>query len=355
MTFAWPLALLALLAVPLLVGGYVWMLRRKRKYAVRYSSIALVREALTGRSRLRRHLPFGLLVIAAASLAVGMARPQTTGSVPLNRTSIVLAFDVSLSMCAIDVEPNRLTVAQEAVRSFVETQDDGTRIGIVSFAESSRLVVPPTTDDEALVAAVDSFTTSIGTTIGNAVLESVDAIAEVNPDVAPASADLSGEVDREEQAESLEFVPDIVVLLTDGANSEGVDPIVAATQAVDRRVRIYTIGFGTDDPIELVCAPDQLGADDFAGVLAGLQGPDFGGFRQLLVIDEPTLQAVADMTGGEYFRAEDADQLQEVFSDLPSQVVLQEEETEATVLFVAAAAALTVLAVALSLLWNRLP
>jgi Ca-activated chloride channel family protein len=291
------------------------------------------------------------------ALAVGAARPQRTSAVPSNRTSIVLALDVSLSMCAVDVAPNRLTVAQDAVRAFIEGQDDGTRIGIVSFASAARLVVAPTTDEEELISAVDGFTASIGTTIGNAILESVDAIAELNPDVAPARADLSGDVDREALADSDDFVADIVVLLTDGANVQGVDPIEAAIQASDRRVRVYTIGFGTDDPEELVCAPDQLGAGSFEEIGGFLSGGDdgFGGFRQFLVIDEPTLQDVADITGGEYFRATDAEQLTEVFRDLPSQVTLQDEEHEISAWFVATAALLIALALGLSLRWNRYP
>jgi Ca-activated chloride channel family protein len=152
-------------------------------------------------------------------------------------------------------------------------------------------------------------------------------------------------------------VPDIVVVLTDGANTRGIEPEDAAQQAAERRVRVYTIGFGTTSPTSMVCTRDQLGSETFSAA-----SPDVGGFsgggggsRQFLVIDEPTLQAVADTTGGDFHRAEDAGQLQQVFEDLPSRVELQEEEREVSVAFGAAGALLTLAAVGLSLRWNPYP
>lgn len=360
MTVLWPYALVLLLLIPLLIAIYIWLLRRKRKYAVRYASLSLVREALPERSRWRQHLPFALLLLSIASLVIATARPQVVVEVPLSRTTIILALDVSRSMCATDVEPNRLAVAKDAARSFVEDQGNGTQIGLVAFAGFAELVVPPTTDKEELTEAIDNFTTALGTAIGSATLESIDAIAEVNPDVAPSGVDLSEEVDRESLLGSDEYVPDIIVLLTDGANSRGVSPVRAAEQAVDRRVRIYTIGFGTSDPISIVCSREQLGGDVFGGRFGGgnFGGADRGfgsGIRQFLVIDEPTLQTIADMTGGEYYRAEDAEQLVKVFHNLPTQIVFQEEHLEISVAFAALGALFATLAVGLSLLWNRYP
>lgn len=361
MTVLWPYALLLFVLIPLLIAVYVWLLRRRRKFAVRYASLSLIREALPERSRWRQHLPFALFLLSIASLVLAVARPQAVVEVPLSRTTIILAIDVSRSMCATDVEPNRLTVAQDAARAFVEDQADGTQIGIVAFAGFAELVVPPTTDKEQLTEAIDSFTTALGTAIGSATVESIDAIAEVNPEVAPSGVDLSEEVDRESLLDSDEYVPDIIVLLTDGANSRGVHPIRAAEQAVDRRVRIYTIGFGTSDPISIVCSREQLGGEVFGrrfggGNFGGDPDRGFGGgIRQFLVIDEPTLQTIADMTGGEYYRAENADQLVNVFLDLPTQIVLQEEHLEISVAFAALGALLATLAVGLSLLWNRYP
>ena len=346
MSFVWPL-LLGLLFIPaFLLIAYWVMLRKRKKEAITYTSLSLIREAEPTKSAWKQHLPAALMLLSIASLAIGAARPVISTEVPLSRTSIILTLDVSLSMCSTDVQPNRLAVAQDAARQFVENRDDGTQIGIVAFGGTAELVVPPTNDTNDLVEAVEGFTTTLGTGIGNATITALDAIAEVNPDVERATIDLSDVVDRDAIAASGEFVPDIVVLLTDGANSQGVDPLLAAQQAFDRQVRVFTIGFGGDQIAEMVCSPDQIGPGSFAPGFGFNNGvPDLGDttlddLRPFLVIDEPTLISVAETTGGEYFRAEDADQLIDVFNQLPSQIVLQEEEVEVTVAFLIAGAAL---------------
>lgn len=352
--------LFSLLVPILLVALHVWSLRRRRREPVRYSSLTVVRAANPTGPTWRRHVPVALFALGLAALGVASARPQAVVEVPLNRTSIILALDVSLSMCSTDVQPNRLAAAQEAARSFVSARDDGTRIGIVAFGATAELVVPPTDDTDDLVMAIDRFTTSLGTGIGNATLKSIDAISEINPDVAPALQDLSDDVDRAELEASDDFVPDIVVLLTDGANSQGVEPLIAAQQAFDRRVRVYTIGFGSDSIAEMICAPNQIGPGSFAPGFGGFRNgsPDLGGatldeLRPFLVIDEPTLQSMADLTGGEYFRAQDAEQLLQVFNELPSQVVLQDEQTEISVGFAVAGLLALLTAGAVAMLWRR--
>lgn len=360
MNVLWPWLLWILLLIPLIVMVYVWMLRRRRKFAVRYSSLSLIKEALPKRSRWRQHLPFGLFLLGLTGLIVAVTRPVAEVEVPLSRTTIILALDVSRSMCATDVDPNRLTVAQEAALAFIEDQAANTRIGIVAFAGFAELVVPPTNDKEVLKEAIQNFTTSLGTAIGSATLKSIDAIAEVNEAVAPSGLNLRIE-DEQAEMEGVFYQPDIIVLLTDGANSQGPLPLDAVQQAADRQVRVYTIGFGTSNPGDMVCTQQQLGSDIFGGGFgSGRFGGGFGGggggnFRRFLVIDEPTLQAMADMTGGAYYRAENADQLLDVFLDLPNQVVLQKESLEISVLFSALGVVLIMIAVGLSLKWNRFP
>ena len=356
MSLQWPWLLLLLLIIPLSIAAYVWMLRRKRKYAIQYSSLSLIRAALPKHSRWRQHLPFALLLLGLASLITATARPTAEVEVPLSRTTIILAIDVSRSMCATDVVPNRLTVAQEAALAFVDEQADGTQIGIVAFAGLAELIVPPTHDKDVLRDAISNFTTSLGTAIGSATLKSIDAISEINPAVARSGVNLDtedGSLDIEEQI----YQPDIIVLLTDGANSQGPLPVDAAQQAADRQVRVYTIGFGTSDPIEMVCTQQQLGSDAFGNGFGSSFGSGFGGgfggFRRYLVIDEPTLQSVADITGGAYYRAESAEQLFEVFQELPTQIILQKESIEISVLFLALGALFVLAAVALSLKWNQ--
>jgi Ca-activated chloride channel homolog len=370
-SFATPLALLALLVVPLLLGGYLWQLRRKRKSAVRYSSIALIREAIPKRSRWRRHVPPALFLAAIAALTIGAARPRISHDVALNRTSIILTLDVSGSMCATDVSPNRLTAAQNAAKEFVKNQVAGTRIGIIAFSNFAQLVVAPTKDKVALIRAIDGLTTSRGTVIGAATLQAIDAIASVDPNVAPVDADVEAQANQGGRNDgggnttppdttpapvpAEGYVPDIVVLLTDGANTRGISPVDAAKQAAARRVRVYTIGFGTDQPTALVCTAAQLGAGAFEGGPGG--GPGNGGFgggrRNFLDRDETTLKAVAAATGGKYYQAEDASQLHDVFAKLPSDIHNQHEEHEISVWFVLAGALLVVAALGLSLRWNR--
>jgi Ca-activated chloride channel family protein len=237
----------------------------------------------------------------------------------------------------------------------------GTRIGIVAFAGFAQLVMPPTTDTDKLTEVIDNLTTSRGTVIGAATLKAIDAIAAVNPDVAPIGADVNPSSTQTPPADATpssggDYVPDIIVLLTDGANTRGIDPVDAAQQAAARRVRVYTIGFGTTNPTELVCTREQLGAGAFdeGGFGGGFTG---GGPRtsQFLLIDEPTLRAVAETTGGTFYRAEDADQLRGVFANLPNQVELQKEQREISVVFAIVGGLLAAAAIGLSLLWNRYP
>jgi len=356
MVFAWPFALGGLLVVPMLIGAYLWALRRRRKYPVRYASLSTVRSALPKRNRWRRHIPFALLALSMALLVVASARPRIEREVPLNRTTIMLALDMSSSMCMTDVDPNRVTVAKEAARNFVADQPAGTRIGLVAFSSSAQVVVAPTTDRDELVEAISGLRTTRGTAIGSATLRSIDAIAAINPDVAPSGVDLTdpdgpGSVDRDEALASDEYVPDIVVLLTDGANSEGVPPVIAAEQAVDRRVRVFTIGFGTDEIAELICSAEDSGPGTISS--ANLPpGVDLEDFARFLRIDEESLVTVSEMTGGTYTRANDAEELKTIFQELPSQLELQTEESEISWLLLLPGAVLAVAAIVLSFLWN---
>ncbi len=377
MNLLWPWLSLFLLLVPLLIAAYVWMLRRKRRSAVRYSSLSLIRAALPKRATWRRHAPFALFALALTSLITAAARPVAEVQVPLSRASIILAIDVSRSMCATDVAPNRLTVAQEAALAFINDQADGTQIGIVAFTGFAEIVVPPTNDKRELRDAVSGFTTALGTAIGSAILKSVDAIAERNEEIAPSGVNLRAAEEGEATTpladlvvDEAGYLPDIIVVLTDGANSQGPLPLAAAQQAADRRVRVYTVGFGTENPGEMVCTREQLGSDPFGrgggfgggfgGGMGGGFGGNFGGggmggFRRFLVLDEPTLRGVAELTGGEYYQAENAEQLLDVFLNLPTNVELQTETREISVLFSALGALLATLAVGLSLRWNRWP
>jgi Ca-activated chloride channel family protein len=353
MDILWPGFLLLLGLIPLAIAVYVWMLRRRRRFAVRYSSLALVREALPQQSLWRRHLPFALFLLALASLMVALARPVAIVSVPAGRATIILAMDVSRSMCSTDIPPNRLQAAQDAALSFIQRQESSTQIGIVVFAGFAELIQPPTTDQEVLQDAVESLTTARRTAVGNAILESLDAIAEINPSVAPSVTGLSPEVEITPVPEGV-YAPDIIVILTDGASNAGPWPLEAAQQAVDRGVRVYTIGFGTAQGSVMNCSPQYQNGGLFGG--GGGSGFGFGGgggFRR--GIDEDTLRRIADMTGGAYYSAESAGELQDVFENLPTYLITRQETTEISVAFAAVGALMAALAILLSLIWHPLP
>ena len=356
MSFLWPWFLLLLLLIPVLVAFYIWILRRKRRFAVRYSSLSLIREALPKHTRWRQHLPFVLFLLAVACLSTAVARPVAVLRVPLSRTTAILAIDVSRSMCATDISPNRLTVAQEAVLAFIEDQADEIRIGIVAFAGFAELVVLPTNDKYALKEAVENFTTSIGTSIGSATLKSIDAIAEINKAIVPSGVHLDFGDDEAPLKEGF-YQPDIIVVLTDGANTHGPLPLDAAQKAADRQVRVYTIGFGTTDPGQIVCNPKQLGSDAFGSSGGSGFGDwfDVSAFRRFLILDENTLSGMADLTGGAYYRARDIKQLYTVFANLPKEIALQKQQIEISVFFTILGAAFAAAAAALALFWHRFP
>jgi Ca-activated chloride channel family protein len=360
LSFAWPLALAFLLVVPLIVGVYWWLLRRRRRQAVRYSSVALLRSVLPRRKRWQRHLPIALVLASLVALGLAAGRPHVARDVPYARTSIILALDVSGSMCATDVKPNRLSVAQEATRQFVDDQPDDVRMGLVVFSGFAELAVPPTTERSELMATIDAVTTGRGTAIGAAMLKGLDAIAEVNPAVQPVGdvygfddAPTAGATPGGPTPRSDDYVADIIVLLTDGRNTRGIEPLDAVPHAVERRVRVYTIGFGTTQPSERSCTREQLGGQVFGG--QGFGGGLGGGFAGFLVADAPTLKAVAERTGGAYHAAEDADQLREVFAELPKEVATQRQLTEITWMLAALGALLAATALAASIRWSPYP
>ncbi len=349
MRLAWPWALLALLPIAVLVAAYVAAQRRRRRQAVPYSSVALIRAARPARLTWRRHLPVALLVAALMALTAAAARPQARLDVPISSAAVIIALDVSGSMCATDVSPNRLSAAQDAVRDFAAAQDDETRIGLVVFSGSAQVAVAPSTERAELLQALDSLTTGRGTTIGAAILKSLEAITQINPDVLPYDPEAPTPARPEG-----DYAPEIVVLLTDGANTGGITPVEAAEIASQQGVRVYPIGFGTINPTTLVCTSQQLGGDRFERFQPG-RGLGSLGRRSFLVADEPTLRQVAETTDGQYFAANDAAGLQQVLADLPRQVEVQQRDVEVGVALVGLAALLILGAVLAAVRWSVFP
>ncbi|SDP15726.1 Ca-activated chloride channel family protein [Rhodoferax sp. OV413] len=342
MVFLWPTLLWLLLAVPLLVLLYLWLLRRRKKTALSYSSMALVREAMSPGYRLRRHIPPALFLLALVALLLAAARPLAVITLPSQDQTIMLAMDVSGSMRATDVQPDRITAAQNAAKAFLAELPRNVRVGIVAFAGSAQLAQLPTQSREDLVKAIDSFQLQRGTAIGNGIMLS---LATLFPDAGIDIAALGGrqamrpramdEVTKQDPAKTFTPVAPgsynsaAIIMLTDGQRTTGVDPLEAAKWAADRGVRVYTVGVGT------------------------LQGETIGfeGWSMRVRLDEETLKAVALRTNAEYFHAATAADLKKVYETLSSRLTVEKKETEISALLALVGAALALLAAGLSVWW----
>ena len=359
MSFLWSTLLFLLLIVPAAIVFYIILLRRRGRYAVRYSSLSLIREAASHQTWWRRHLPFVFFLLALTSLVLAMARPVATVLIPSNKATVILAMDVSRSMCATDIPPNRLEAAKDASQAFLQNHRSNRQIGIVAFAGFAELIQPPTTDTSALDQAIENLTTARRTAIGSAILRAIDAISEVDDRVAPSdNVAASGGTPGLTQSETAEPSPHIIILLTDGSNNAGPYPLTAAAQAAARGIRVYTIGYGTVNNTSPMDCGDNFGQDQFffggggGGFEFDQQGSGGRGFR--LSLDEDTLKQIADITGGMYYFASSASELEEVFQNLPSFVIATRETIEISVFFTAFAALMILLAMLLSFRWHPL-
>ena len=342
MSFQWPQLLWALLLLPLLVLAYRWLLARRKKTALRLASVALVRQAQGPGLAWRRHVPPALMLAALAVLLLAMARPMARLKLPSQQETIILAMDVSGSMRATDVQPNRLVASQEAAKTFVAGLPRNVRIGVISFAGSAAVVQPPTQSREDVVAAIDRFQLQRGTAIGSGIVLS---LATLFPDEGIDLSAITGQramppdpaTTATRSAEKTPFVPvepgsygsAAIILLTDGQRTVGPDPLESAKMAAEHGVRVYTVGVGTK-----------------AGEVIG-----FEGWSMRVKLDEDTLKAISAMTRANYFYAGTADDLKQVYRSLSSRLVVETKETEVSALFAAAGALLALLAGALSVWW----
>jgi Ca-activated chloride channel family protein len=332
MTFQWPEFLWLAAGLPLLVLAYVYLLRRRKKFAVRYSNLALLKEAMGGASW-RRHVPPFLLLLALAGLIVAVARPSALMTLPSQHETVILAMDVSGSMRASDVEPNRLVAAQNAAKAFIADQPDSVRIGIVAFAGTATVAQAPTKNKEDLYAAIDRFQLQRATAIGSAIIVS---LATLFPDGGYDVSTFSyGSETKRKPPANFKPVPPgsytsaVIILLTDGQRTSGPDSVMAARLAAERGVRIFTVGVGTPE-----------------GKIVG-----FDGWSMHVRLDEETLRSIADLTRGEYFYAGNAVDLKKIYQTMNARLVMETKKTEVGAFFSAAAGLLVLLAAALSLAW----
>jgi Ca-activated chloride channel family protein len=340
MKFLWPeMVWLPLLLAPLLVGLYLWLLHRRKKNTVRFASVALVKQALGKGPGWRRHVPPALLGLAVLVMAFAVSRPTAVVRLPSQQETIILAMDVSGSMRATDIKPNRLEASQEAAKSFIADLPRTVRVGVVSFAGTAAVVQAPTLSREDVVAAIDRFQLQRATAIGSGIVLS---LATLFPDAGIDLSQITGARPMppgfgEKKKDKPDFKPvepgsygsAAIILLTDGQRTTGPDTLEMAKLAADRGVRIYTVGMGTKE-----------------GEIIG-----FEGWSMRVRLDEETLKQVALLTRGEYFFAGTAEDLKKVYQSLSSKLVIEKRETEITALFAALGAVLALVASGLSLWW----
>ena len=340
MNFLWPEFLWLLLTLPLLAGIYIWTLRRKKKLALRYASLSIVKEAMGRGHSWRRHVPPILFLLAIAAMLLAAARPLATITLPSRQQTLILAMDVSGSMRATDVKPNRMVAAQEAAKSFIADLPRHVRVGIVAFAGSAQVTQLPTVNRDDLTAAIDSFQLQRGTATGNGIMMSLatlfpDAgidIAALGPrdGARPLRADPAKPPPKEfTPVEPGSYNSAAIIMLTDGQRTTGVDPLEAAKMAAERGVRVYTVGIGTVD-----------------GETIG-----FEGWSMRVRLDEETLKSVAQRTQSEYFYAGTAADLKKVYETLSTRLTVEKKETEVSGLFALVGAVLALLSATLSLWW----
>ena len=341
MTFVWPQLLLALVLLPIGVLAYRAVETRRRRTM---AGVGLGqgpgpgsgRPAEPRRLRLRARLPGILFVAGLAVLLIGLGRPQASVSLPQSEGTIVLAFDVSGSMAADDLKPTRMAAAKAATTAFVQAQPAGVLIGVVAFSDAGLSVQAPTSDQGAVLAAINRLTPERGTSLGQGILSSLSTIAtaENPPPIdyyssrTPAPSSSPAPVPPGSDSAAL------IILLTDGENTQPPDPLTAAQAAANRGVRIDTVGIGS-------AAGTTLTID---------------GFKVHTQLDAATLQQVAQVTGGSYYAAADAASLSKVYADLGSRLVVKPQMIEVTALFAGGGVALLVLGALSSLAWlGRLP
>ncbi len=313
MSFEWPYLLLSLLLIPLLALGYVLAQRRRRKYAVRFTNVALLSSVVGRGPGLRRHLPPLIFLLGMSALLVSLARPMAVVAVPRDQSTVMLVLDVSGSMAADDLQPTRMVAAQQAADAFVEQLPPNFQVGLVSFSTDAQVSMPLTHDHDDVQRAIAQLRPEGGTAIGEGLHLALDQLA-----LRPAG-------------ENGQQPPALVVLLSDGQSQFGRTPEDAAARAQAEGVRVYSVGVGQRDAQVFVRG-------------------------QPVQLDETSLQGIAEATGGTYFYAADGDVLEQIYADLGSQISWVEERTEVTAFASGLGALLLLASGLLSLRWfNQFP
>jgi Ca-activated chloride channel homolog len=323
-TFREPAVLLGLALVPVAMLAYGAIQARRRREAAAFGNPALLPNVLTGRPGWRRHVPAALLLLALAAMVLAIARPQRSVAAPQRAATVVLVNDVSGSMRAEDVEPDRLTAAVESAKVLVDKTPDNFRLGLVTFSDYAQQIVAPTTDHGAVEGALERMTADGGTAMGDGLARGLESAQAQVPT---------------QDGKGTRKLPAIMVLLSDGKQTLGVeDPLEVAERAREARIPIFTIALGTQ-------SGEVVQQDPF-------------GFVQRIPVppDKETLREIARTTGGRFFEAVSADDAEDIYGRIGTRLTSRPEKREVTVAFAGGAFALLLVGGALSLVWfGRVP
>lgn len=335
MEFVWPIMLVLLLAIPLVAVIYLRIDHRRARALAHYGDLGFAQKDGKAVPALRRHIPPLFFLASLMIVIISMARPQTVVDVPRLQGTILLAFDVSGSMAADDLKPNRMEAAKAAARDFVERQPDSVLIGVVAFSDSGFAIQVPTDDQALVAAAIDRLAPERATSLGNGILAALQAISVQNTEEEPRYyTNLTPmPTPTPTPVPPGVYTPAVIILLTDGENTASPSPLTAAQQAAQQGVRVYTVGIGS-----------SAGAD-----------LNIDGFIIHTQLDEPMLQQIAEITGGSYYKAESEQQLHQVYDELRPQLVTKSEKTEVTAVLAGAGIFVMLIGAALSIVWFSRP
>jgi Ca-activated chloride channel homolog len=332
----WPGLLWTLLLVPVALAAYLLAQRRRSRYTVRFTNLDLLANVVSAKPGWRRHVPPAFYLLALAALMISLARPQAMALVPKEQATIILVMDVSGSMNATDVQPTRLVSSQRAATTFIEQLPAKFRVGIVSFASTAQTLTRPTTDRPAVYEAVASLHAEGATAMGDGIERALDV---KRPPTPPSTDAVARQASNAPSPETGSEAPLVVLLLSDGANTQGrTQPMEAAADAKALGVPVFTIALGTDQG--MVDVPDET-----------------GNLRRIPVPpDELTLQRIAETTGARFFAAPSTRELKNVYDQLGSKIGFVREKQEITVVFAATGLLFLVAGAAMSLVWfSRFP
>ncbi len=315
----------SLLLVPIFVGLYLRGRKHRQRMAAAYGGFGLADQA-AGPSGMRRHLPSILFLVSLTILFAALSRPSATVSLPSVESTVILAFDVSGSMSADDLQPTRMEAAKAAARDFVENQPARVLIGVVAFSDGGFSIQPPTKEREAVLTAIDRLEPERGTSLANGILSALNLIV---PETAQSPSPALTPTPTPTPLPKGTYQPAVIILFSDGENNMSPDPLDAAKFAEQLGVRVYTIGIGSP-----------------AGAVIQVEG-----FSVHTVLNEALLQQIAETTGGKYYNAQSEEDLRAIYDGIDPQLVIKTEEIEVTSMFAGAGMLLLLIGGAASLLW----